>query len=48
LEVGSIGSWADFGHIFIRYWGKNKSIDQYMYEFYAMKREDNEVVTSFN
>jgi len=27
LEVGSIGSWVDFGHIFIIYWGKNKSVD---------------------
>jgi hypothetical protein len=48
LEVGSIGSWDDFHCIFMRYWGKNKSDDQYISEFYALKRKENEVLFVFN
>lgn len=31
MEVDSIGSWADFCLLFMRYWGKNKSDDHYIY-----------------
>jgi hypothetical protein len=48
LEVGSIGSWDDFCRLFMRYWGKNKSDDQYISKFYALKRKENEVIISFN
>jgi hypothetical protein len=32
----------------MRYWGKNKSDDQYISEFYALKRKENEFISMFN
>jgi hypothetical protein len=46
LEADSIGSWVDFHDVFLRYWGERKSYDQYLSEFYAMKRKKDETVTS--
>jgi hypothetical protein len=48
LEVGSIGSWVELYGAFSRYWGENKSFDQYLTEFYALRREKDEVLTTFN
>jgi hypothetical protein len=48
LEVGSIGSWDELYGAFSRYWGGNKSFDQYLTEFYALRREKDEVLATFN
>lgn len=48
LEAYSIGSWTDFRNTFLRYWGENKSYDQYIFEFYSLKRKKDEVVIKFN
>jgi hypothetical protein len=29
LEAGSIGSWNELCHTFLKCWGENKSLDQY-------------------
>ena len=39
LEVDSISSWNDLRNVFSRYWGENKSFEQYLSEFYALIRE---------
>jgi hypothetical protein len=48
LEACSIGSWTDFHDTFLRYWGENKSFDQYLIELNALKRKEDEVLTTFN
>ena len=32
----------------MKYWGKNKSYDQFLSEFYSLKRENDEPITKFN
>jgi hypothetical protein len=48
LEVNSIGSWTEFHDAFMKYWGENKSFDQYLTDFYALRREDDETIVQFN
>jgi hypothetical protein len=48
LKADSIGSWAYFHDLFLRYWGENKSYEQYLSEFSAMKRRRDETVVIFN
>jgi hypothetical protein len=48
LEVDSISSWTDLRNVFLRYWGEKKSFEQYLSEFYALRREQDEVVIAFN
>jgi len=48
LESCSIGSWTDFHYTFFKYWGEYKSLDLYLSEFYALKKESDEIVTKFN
>jgi hypothetical protein len=45
LKACSICLWTDFHRVFMRYWGENKSIDQCISEFYALKKRINEIVT---
>jgi hypothetical protein len=48
LEVGSISSWTDLRNVFLRYWGENKSFEQYLSDLCALRREQDEVVIIFN
>ena len=48
LEACSIGSWTDFHNAFLRHWGENKSFDQYLIEFNALNREEDEALLTFN
>ena len=32
----------------MKYWGKNKSYDQFLSKFYSLKRENDELITKFN
>ena len=48
LEVGSIGMWTNFHSAFFRYLGENKSFDQYLIEFNALKRKEDEYLITFN
>jgi hypothetical protein len=48
LEVDSISSWTVLRNVFLRYWGENKSFEQYLSEFYTLIREHNEVVIVIN
>jgi hypothetical protein len=48
LEVGSISSWIDFYCAFLKYWGENKSLDQYLADFNALRRGEEEAMVVFN
>ena len=48
LEPGSIGSWTDFYYAFSKYWGENKSLDQYLTNFFTLKRGEEEALAVFN
>jgi hypothetical protein len=48
LKVDSISSWTDLRNVFLRYWGEKKSFEQYLSEFYALRREQDETVIVFN
>jgi hypothetical protein len=48
LEAGSISSWTNFCYIFSKHWGENKSFDQYLTEYYTLKRGKDEVLSIFN
>jgi hypothetical protein len=48
LETGSIGSWTELYHAFLKGWGENKSLDQYWFEFNALRRGEDEALVIFN
>jgi len=48
LRVDSIGSWIEFSNAFAKYWGEYKSLDSYLADFYALKREQGEALSIFN
>jgi hypothetical protein len=48
LEAGSIGSWTELYHAFLKCWGENKSLDQYWSEFNALRRGEDEALVVFN
>jgi hypothetical protein len=48
LRTDSIGSWIDFSNTFVKYWGEYKSLDSYLADFYALKREQGEALPIFN
>ena len=48
LKFDSIGSWEELHDVFLKYWGKNESYDQFLSKFYSLKREDDEPITKFN
>jgi hypothetical protein len=43
LRDDSIGSWIELSNVFSKHWGENKSLDLYIADFYALKREENEL-----
>jgi hypothetical protein len=48
LRADSIGSWIEFSNAFLKYWGEYKSLDSYLADFYALKREQDEALPVFN
>ena len=48
LRDDSIGSWIEFFNAFLKYWGEYKSLDLYLADFYALKREQDEALSIFN
>jgi hypothetical protein len=48
LRANSIGSWIEFSNVFLKYWGENKSLDSYLADFCALKREKDEALFVFN
>ena len=48
LEAGSISSWTDFYCAFSKYLGENKSLGQYLDDFHALRRGEEEAFTAFN
>jgi hypothetical protein len=48
LEASSIGSWTELCHAFLKCWGENKSLDQYWFEFNALRRGEEEAFAVFN
>jgi hypothetical protein len=48
LEACSIGSWDELCGAFSRYRGEKKYLDQYLVEFYDLKRGEDEALAIFN
>ena len=48
LEAGSIGSWTELCHAFLKWWGENKSLDQYWDDFNDLRRGEEESLAIFN
>jgi hypothetical protein len=48
LRVDSIGSWIELYDAFSKYWGENKSFDQYLADFHALRRKEDESLAIFN
>ena len=48
MKADSIGSWEELHDVSLKYWGKNKSYDQFLSKFYSLKRENDEPITKFN
>jgi hypothetical protein len=48
MKACSICSWTDFHRVFLRYWGENKYVDQYLIELNNMRRGKEEALATFN
>jgi hypothetical protein len=48
LRDDSIDSWIEFSNVFVKHWGEHKSPYSYLVDFYAMKKEHNETLSTFN
>ena len=48
LRADSISSWIKLSNAFLKNWGENKSLDLYLADFYALKREEDETFPIFN
>jgi hypothetical protein len=48
LRGDSIGSWIELCNSFLRCWGENKSLDQYLAVFYSLRRGEDEALAVFN
>jgi hypothetical protein len=48
LEVGSICSWTELCHAFLKCWGEKKSLYQDWFEFNALRRGEEEAFAIFN
>ena len=48
LRADSISSWIELSNTFLKTWGENKSLDLYLVDFYALRREEEEVLSVFN
>jgi len=48
LGADSIGSWVELYNAFLKWWSKNKSLDQYWDDFNALRRGEEEALDVFN
>jgi hypothetical protein len=48
LGSDSIGSWVELCNEFLKWWGENKSLDQYWDDFNALRRGEEEALAIFN
>jgi hypothetical protein len=48
LGVDSISSWIELYNAFLKYWGENKSFDQYLADFCVLRRKEEEALAIFN
>ena len=48
LKARSFCSWTEFYNTFLKYWGENKSFNQYLIEFDALRRDEDEAITKFS
>jgi hypothetical protein len=48
LKTSSIGFWTELCHAFLKCWGEKKSLDQYWFEFNALRRGEDEALAVFN
>jgi hypothetical protein len=48
LGSNSISSWNELYYAFSKYWGENKSFDQYLADFNVLRRGEEESMTTFN
>ena len=48
LGVDSVGSWIELCNAFLKYWGENKSCDQYLADFNVLRRGEEESMVVFN
>jgi hypothetical protein len=48
LRDDSIDSWIELSNVFLKHWGEHKSPYSYLPDFYAMKKEHSETLSTFN
>jgi hypothetical protein len=48
MELGSIGSWTELYHAFLKCCDENKSLDQYWSDFNSLRRGEDEALVVFN
>jgi hypothetical protein len=48
LKACYVCLWIDFHHVLLRYWGENKSIDQYLIELNNMRIGKEKAIATFN
>jgi hypothetical protein len=48
LGDGSIGSWTELCTVFFKFWAESKSLDQYWFEFNALRRGKEEALVVFS
>jgi len=48
LQPETISSWEELKNVFLKFWGRNKSLDLQLTEFYALKSQSNETISTFN
>jgi hypothetical protein len=48
LQPETISSWEELKDVFLKFWGKKKSLDLQLREFYALEKQDNETISIFS
>ena len=48
LQPKSISNWEESFDIFLKFWGKRRPLDQILSDFYSMKKQEGETMSSFN
>jgi hypothetical protein len=48
LQLDTISSWEELKNIFLKLWGKNKSLELQLAEFYALEWKRNETISIFS
>jgi hypothetical protein len=48
LQPETISSWEELKDVFLKFWGRKKSLDLQLIEFYALKKQSNETISIFS